>query len=83
MDLINVCKYLMGGKEQVDRFLPALPTDRTRGNEHKLKHKTFCLNTRKYFFYCKGDQTLEQDAQRSCGVSICRDIQNPDPMRLD
>lgn len=27
-------------------------------------------------FSCKGDRTLEQVAQRECGVSILRDIQN-------
>lgn len=66
MDLITVCKYLIGGnEEQRDRLLPALLTDRTRGNEHKLKHRAFYLNTKKKktLFYCKRDQTVEQDVQ--------------------
>jgi len=43
-----------------------VPSDRTRGNRHKLKHSKFQLNTRKNFF-----------AQRGCGFSFSGDIQNP------
>jgi len=27
-----------------------VPSDRTRSNRHKLKHRKFCLNMRKSFF---------------------------------
>lgn len=39
------------GKElnERDRLLMVVPSDRTRGNEHKLKHRWFPLNIRKHF----------------------------------
>ncbi|KAK4811097.1 hypothetical protein QYF61_016383 [Mycteria americana] len=51
----------------------------TTGNGHKLKYRKFCLNIRKKtpLFYCEGGQTLEQVAQRGCGVSVLGDIKNP------
>lgn len=37
-DLINAYKYLVGGnKEEAARLITVLPTERTRGNGHKLK----------------------------------------------
>lgn len=34
------------------------------------------LNTIKDYYYCAGAQTLEQVAQRHCGVSILGEVQN-------
>lgn len=47
-----------------------------RGTGNKLKYITFLLNIKKRFFYGKGGGTQEQDAQRSCGVSVLGNTQN-------
>jgi len=48
--LINAHKYLEGGCQDRARLFPVVPSDSTRGNGHKLKHRKFQLNMRKNFF---------------------------------
>jgi len=50
-DLRNASKYLQGGcQEDGARLCPVVPSDRTRGNGHKLKQRKFQLNMRKNCF---------------------------------
>jgi len=49
-DLLNACKYLQGGcQEDEAKLFPVVPSDRTRGNGHKVKQRKFRLNMRNNF----------------------------------
>ena len=53
-DLINAYKYLERRcQEDGARPFSVVPSDRTRGKGHKLKHGKFHLNTTKNFFTLK------------------------------
>jgi len=50
-DLISVYKYIMA-ESQVDgaRLFSTVPSNRTKGNGHKLEHRKFHTSMRKNFF---------------------------------
>lgn len=75
-DLVLTYKYLAEDNEDdIARPFSVAPSERTRGNEHKLKNSKCYVNTRKPF-YCEDCQTTEYIAQRAQGVSIFGDTQN-------
>jgi len=50
-DLLNAYKYLKGGcQEEGARLFSVVPSKRTRGSGHKLKHSKFHLDMRKNFY---------------------------------
>jgi len=50
-DLVNAYKYLKGGcQDDGARPFSVVPSNRTRGNGHKLKHRKLRLKMRKNFF---------------------------------
>lgn len=76
VDLIPVYKDLMRRDEEGTGLFPKVPTDRTRGNGHKLKLIKFHLNTEKTLLNCEHAQTLEEVVQRDCPAYILGDFQN-------
>ena len=71
-DLINAYKYLKGRcQEDGARLFSVVPSDRTRGNGHKLENRKFHLNMRKDFFTLRVTEDRNQ-----LPVSFSGDIQN-------
>ena len=89
-DLRNAYKCLKGGC-QADgaRLFSVVPSDRTRGNRHKLKHRKFHLNRRKHFLTLRVtehwnrlprevlDSPSPEEVFKASGVSFTAYIQNP------
>ena len=69
-------KYLKGGcKEDRARFFSVVPSGRTRGNGHRLKHRRFPLNIRKHFFTVRVSEhwhRLPREVVESPSMEICK-----------
>ena len=73
-DLRNASKYLQGGgQEDGARLFPVVPSDRTRGNGHKLKQRKLQLKMRKNFFPLRATEPwprLPREAVESPSLEI-------------
>lgn len=72
-DLTHVYKYLMGWEEEKGAMLFSLvPSDRTRSNEHNLKHMKFHLNQENTFLLFKHWNTLPREVEKVPSMEILK-----------
>ena len=76
--IINAYKYLKGGCwEDGAKLFSVVPSDRTRGNGHNLKHRKFCLNLRKNFFTLRVTEHWNRMPREVVDSPSHGDIQDP------
>lgn len=59
-----------GGKEDGVKLFPVVPSDRTKDNGHKLRHRKIPLNITKDFL----SEMVSKHQQRDSGIFIHREI---------
>jgi len=70
-DLINAYKYLKGGCQQDGaKLFSVVPSDRTKGNGHKLKQRQFRLKMRKNFFTLRVTEPWNREVVESPSLEI-------------
>jgi len=77
-NLINAYKYLQDWcQEDGAKPFSVVPSDRTRVNGHKLRHRRFCLNTRKNFFPLRVTEHWNRVPREVVESPFSGDIQDP------